>query len=80
MMLSYLKYDKMDVMTRVVIIRKRSTVIDQEQEWQLYKKEHTLLIRYQLSTQQNFYFVCDSFVIALQLNFSVLRNLNSMQT
>lgn len=33
MMLSYLKYDKMDVMTRVVIIRKRSTVIDQEQEW-----------------------------------------------
>lgn len=33
MMLSYLKYDKMDVLTRVVIIRKRSTVIDQEQEW-----------------------------------------------
>lgn len=33
MMLSYLKYDKMDVMTRVVIIRERSTVIDQEQEW-----------------------------------------------
>lgn len=33
MMLSYLEYDKMDVMTRVVIIRKRSTVIDQEQEW-----------------------------------------------
>lgn len=32
-MLSYLKYDKMDVMTRVVIIRERSTVIDQEQEW-----------------------------------------------
>lgn len=33
MMLSYLKYDKMEVLTRVVIIRKRSTVIDQEQEW-----------------------------------------------